>query len=1246
VIFFGKYTILAENVTENITVKTVNVYSVTVNGNEASRVGTGNAAHGQQIVVELAAGDHYVLPGTVSVTVGGTAIAATTGYDYDEGKVTVFEASVTGAIVITANCVPEEYVVTLPDMSDRYSVSISPEKAVFKGSLTVTVTLKAGHRFVSPSLILPDGSGMRVSEPVISSGKAVFTITGFTDDFGFGVKGVEKETYDITVTGTNVSRDGEGKAEYGTEIEVTIVAAPHYVLPDTISVTVGGNNASFGYDPNTGKVTVHAVSVTGTISIVASAAAEKYTVTVPDETDEYSVSLSSEKAVFNELLEVTITLKPGYRFVSPKLLFTDGSGARTSDSVPSSGKVIFTVIGFTGDFGFSVDGVVPEEYEVGQPGDGRGYYVSAPPLAVFGGEYKITITLSYGYTGTDLDVTIDGSGTAVKAMLSASEYVFMVTGYTGSFGFTVSGVEKAESDLVETPGKGYVAYAPATAVDGYEIIISLAPNYDGTAMDIEIADGTVTGPTWMSGRDYKFTVTGFTGVPSFTVSGIVPNEYTVTHPSGDGYTLSEAVKAKYGEGYVVKITLNDGYTNSVPRISSPGLNATQTNKVDNEYTFVIEGFTGDFGFTVSGVVLNEYTVANPGNGEGYTVTVENKVTHGGEYTIKVTLLPGYTDSMPAVVLTPGSSGTLGVGSKTNNVYTIEVTDCTGPSGFTVSRVVPNEYDVEFSESGKGYTVDASEKATYGESYVITVTVLQGYTRSTPSVLLSTGSVVMEEKGNNVYTFTLANVTGGFSFSVYDVTADEYAVIVLNEGDNYIVTSAAKATFGIDYEITVTLKTGYTESVPAIVLSQGSTGTAGEGVKTGNSYTFRVTGITGDIEFSVSGVVANKYVMIVRADSNGTTSGSGTYEYGSEMTMTAIPDDGYRFLTWNDGNTDSVRRITVSAVATYTATFVAIDTEPAELGDVLVGGVINADALKALLAASVDGVTLEIPAGTAGLNDLIMPKEVFADGSCDGKVLEIIITDTNGDMMYRWMFDGNDTYDPDVTSSLKIAISMSVDGIGSPSGMKAAVDKYIDDNGLVEEAIYLNFSATGTLPYNTMITYNVGAEFAGKTFRLFYYNGALDDKGQVCTVNSEGFIVFTIDHCSSYAMITTTSAPIIPDPETYGVTVIADDGLTVTAAATATEGVAYTFTVTGTDDVTATVGGVSVTLGKSGSTYTIPAANVNGVIVITAKAAAPAPGPSDSGDGGGSGAMMFVVIGVIIAVIALIAVYFMVIKKKA
>ena len=56
------------------------------------------------------------------------------------------------------------------------------------------------------------------------------------------------------------------------------------------------------------------------------------------------------------------------------------------------------------------------------------------------------------------------------------------------------------------------------------------------------------------------------------------------------------------------------------------------------------------------------------------------------------------------------------------------------------------------------------------------------------------------------------------------------------------------------------------------------------------------------------------------ESMGTVSGGGEYEFGTEVTITATPNQGYRFVSWNDGNTDNPRTITVTEDATYIATF--------------------------------------------------------------------------------------------------------------------------------------------------------------------------------------------------------------------------------------------------------------------------------------------------------------------------------------
>ena len=63
-----------------------------------------------------------------------------------------------------------------------------------------------------------------------------------------------------------------------------------------------------------------------------------------------------------------------------------------------------------------------------------------------------------------------------------------------------------------------------------------------------------------------------------------------------------------------------------------------------------------------------------------------------------------------------------------------------------------------------------------------------------------------------------------------------------------------------------------------------------------------------------------YNILVVSNGNGTVTGSGSYEYGTSITITAVPNAGYRFKSWNDGNADATREVTVSGATTYTATF--------------------------------------------------------------------------------------------------------------------------------------------------------------------------------------------------------------------------------------------------------------------------------------------------------------------------------------
>lgn len=64
----------------------------------------------------------------------------------------------------------------------------------------------------------------------------------------------------------------------------------------------------------------------------------------------------------------------------------------------------------------------------------------------------------------------------------------------------------------------------------------------------------------------------------------------------------------------------------------------------------------------------------------------------------------------------------------------------------------------------------------------------------------------------------------------------------------------------------------------------------------------------------------QYKLTVTADTGGTVSGGGTYNYNALATLKATANSGYHFVKWSDGNTSATRTVTVTKDATYTATF--------------------------------------------------------------------------------------------------------------------------------------------------------------------------------------------------------------------------------------------------------------------------------------------------------------------------------------
>ena len=107
---------------------------------------------------------------------------------------------------------------------------------------------------------------------------------------------------------------------------------------------------------------------------------------------------------------------------------------------------------------------------------------------------------------------------------------------------------------------------------------------------------------------------------------------------------------------------------------------------------------------------------------------------------------------------------------------------------------------------------------------------------------------------------------------------------------------------------------------------------------GNTMNPNVITVTGNAAYSAYFVRENYTISTGASPSNGGSAyGGGTYQYGDETTLQAVPASGYYFAGWSDGISDNPRTVNITGSASYIAVFaemehtyytVSVDVNPA------------------------------------------------------------------------------------------------------------------------------------------------------------------------------------------------------------------------------------------------------------------------------------------------------------------------------
>ncbi len=298
---------------------------------------------------------------------------------------------------------------------------------------------------------------------------------------------------------------------------------------------------------------------------------------------------------------------------------------------------------------------------------------------------------------------------------------------------------------------------------------------------------------------------------------------------------------------------------------------------------------------------------------------------------------------------------------TDNPRTITVT---ADASFTAYfAIITHDITVKADDDKKG-TVKGSGTYNEGETISIEATPAEHYkfvqwsdgVKDNPrSVVVTTDATFTAEFEIIQHTITVApkeekqgTVKGGGKYdegatAVIEATAAEhYQFVQWNDGntDNpRSVVVSADATFVAEFKViqhTITVKANNDEMGKVSgtgTFDEGSvttiTAAANDGyqfVKWNDGVTNNPRTVTVDADATFTAVfeaipVPTYTITVLSADMKaGSVSGSGTYEEGEKVEIKATANKGYKFSKWNDGNTDDTRTITVTADATFIASF--------------------------------------------------------------------------------------------------------------------------------------------------------------------------------------------------------------------------------------------------------------------------------------------------------------------------------------
>lgn len=427
--------------------------------------------------------------------------------------------------------------------------------------------------------------------------------------------------------------------------------------------------------------------------------------------------------------------------------------------------------------------------------------------------------------------------------------------------------------------------------------------YGGSAESTATANTGYTFTQWSNGtKTAKLTVTNVTANATYAASfGI--NAYVITYQAGTGVAsvtpMSETVNHgsnAAGSTATVATGYNfDGWYNGSTRVST-ALKYGPTSVVKN-MTLVAKGTIKTFAVTGTSQYRNTDSTGDWSTGtSGGSVSGSGTYDYGSKVTLTASAATGYTFM--------GWFNTSGTSVGTSTTYTINSVT----AAVTVyARFQKNWYTVTYTRgTGVNSLSKTSERVAYNGT-VTSETAVASTGYNSPTWTKSSGTGLLSVSAGKA---TLSAIQSNCTL-VASATINSYTISYTKNAN---IASISKTSETVNYGGTATCTATLPANTAQYTYSFG--GWYEGSTRVGTALALSVANITAARTFEARGVATvNKYTLTVV---NG--SGSGTYNYGTKVTITASTIEGKTFSKWSDGVTTASREVTVTANATYTAEY--------------------------------------------------------------------------------------------------------------------------------------------------------------------------------------------------------------------------------------------------------------------------------------------------------------------------------------